>query len=209
MSRFENRLTAVHFALMLGRHDMLDLLIELGADLEATDGNGHTPLEAAMLAGDMESMQRLQSAGVTPPQPSAPMAANLSEFAGEFERVTAMLRVPDVGRALAWYVSLGFSERSRYEETGVLYWAMLSFGQADLMLNLGSAAEDPPVGLWFYVEHATAMYEVLKARQMQAAQSASANIFDFVQHLYEPPYGGREFTIRDLNGFRLSFLGST
>ena len=29
---------------------------------------------------------------------------------------------------------------------------------------------------------------------------------EFVEYLYEPPYGGREFGIRDLNGYDLYFL---
>ena len=35
MSRFEHGQTALHFAITRQRHDILDLLIELGADLEA------------------------------------------------------------------------------------------------------------------------------------------------------------------------------
>jgi uncharacterized glyoxalase superfamily protein PhnB len=207
MSRFENRLTALHFAIVEKRDDMLDLLIELGADLEATDGNGHTALEAAMLAGNKESVRRLQAAGALAPRPPKVAAANLAEFAEETKRITPMLRVPDVAAALAWYVSLGFSERGRYEEGGTLYWALLSFGKAELMLNLGSTAHDPQVALWFYVERVTAMYEVLKALQIDAAQSGNGAAVEFVQHLNEPPYGGREFTIRDPNGFSLYFLG--
>jgi uncharacterized glyoxalase superfamily protein PhnB len=118
-----------------------------------------------------------------------------------------MLRVADVGRAIAWYTSLGFTERSRYEDAGVIYWALLAFGKAELMLNMGKPAEDPPVALWFYVERVQAMYDVLKAWQLHAAQSSTGPKVEFVQHLYEPPYGGREFTVRDLNGFALNFLG--
>jgi hypothetical protein len=51
------------------------------------------------------------------------------------------------------------------------------------------------------------MYAVLKARQLEVARSATGAAVEFVQHLYEPPYGGLEFTIRDLNGFALNFLG--
>jgi ankyrin repeat protein len=207
LSRFENRLSAVHFAVTEKRHDLLALLIELGADIEAVDGNAHTPLEAAIFAADRESVRRLQAAGALPPPPSRPAPASLAEFTAEVRRITPMLRVPDVGRALTWYLSLGFTERGRYEESGVLYWAMLAFGNAELMLNLGSTGEDPPVTLWFYVERTTAIYEALKARQMQAAQSADGNDVEFVQHLHEPHYGGREFTIRDLNGYSLTFLG--
>src|SRR5690606_32583882 len=116
-------------------------------------------------------------------------------------------RTPDVRRAIDWYVSLGFTETSRYEEAGVIYWAMLSFGTAELMLNMGPAAENPPGALWFYVDRVKAMYEVLRSLQLQAAHS-NRHAVEFVQHLYEPPYGGWEFTIRDLNGVALNFLGS-
>ena len=40
MSRFEQRQSPLHFAISCERHDLLDLLIELGADLEARDLNG-------------------------------------------------------------------------------------------------------------------------------------------------------------------------
>jgi len=92
MSRFENRLTALHFAMAQGRRDMLDVLIDLGADLEATDGDGHTPLETAMLAGDTESMRLLQAAGARTPQRPQTAVSNLAGFAEEARRVTAMLR---------------------------------------------------------------------------------------------------------------------
>jgi ankyrin repeat protein len=208
MSRFENRLTALHFAISQKRDDMLDLLVELGADLEAVDGHGHTPLEAAIFAGDAESVRRLQAAGARAPKPVKPVAADLAEFATETREITPMLRVPDVRRTLEWYVRLGFAEKGRYEEGGVFYWAMLALGKAHLMLNLGAAADDPPVTLWFSLERVTALYEALKAQQLEAAQSPAGHTVEFVQHLHEPHYGGREFTIRDLNGFALTFQGS-
>ena len=209
MSRFEKRLTPLHFAMAVKRPDMLDLLIAVGADVEATDGNGLTPLEAAMLAGDAESVRRLQAAGARAPQTPTPAATNLAPFAEETKRITAMLRVPDVRRALEWYVSLGFSERGRYEESGLVYWAMVGLGDAELMLNMGKAVDDPPVALWVYVTHVKPVYDMLKARQLHAAQTAAAHRIEFAQHLYEPPYGGWEFAIRDPNGFTLNFLGPT
>jgi ankyrin repeat protein len=42
---------------------MLALLIELGADLEATDDKSRTPLAVAMLRGDREAMRILKAAG--------------------------------------------------------------------------------------------------------------------------------------------------
>lgn len=207
MSRFENRLSVLHFAIALKRPDMVALLIDLGADLEAADGDGHTPIEAAMLAADRESARLLEAAGARPTRPPKPAPASLAELADDVRRITPMLRVPDVGRALAWYVSLGFTETGRYEEAGVIYWAMVEFGNAELMLNMGSLGDDPPVTLWLRVDRPTTFYEALKARQLEAARSAEGNPVEFVQHLHEPHYGGREFTIRDLNGYPLTFLG--
>lgn len=42
MSRFEHGQTPLHFAISRTRYDILDLLIELGADLEAEDRHGRT-----------------------------------------------------------------------------------------------------------------------------------------------------------------------
>jgi ankyrin repeat protein len=44
MSRFENGQTPLHFAVSLRRYDILDLLVSLGADLEAEDASGNTAL---------------------------------------------------------------------------------------------------------------------------------------------------------------------
>ena len=63
MSRFEHGLTPLHFAISRKRYDILDLLIELGADLEAKDMSGQTALAVAMLRGDREAMSRLHAAG--------------------------------------------------------------------------------------------------------------------------------------------------
>ena len=62
MSRFEQGQTPLHFAISRKRYDILDLLIELGADLEAEDRNGQTALAVAMLRGDREAMRRLRTA---------------------------------------------------------------------------------------------------------------------------------------------------
>lgn len=179
------------------------------AELEAADGNGHTPLEAALFAGDTEAVRRLQAVGARPPAPAKPVAAvNLAELAADFGRgIAPVLRVPDVGAALAWYVSLGFRENGRREDGGVFYWASLSLGEAELILYMGGAVADPPVTLWFRVARAAAIHDVLKARQLAAVQSANGHTVEFVEHLHEPFYGGREFTIRDPNGYSLTFLG--
>ena len=47
-----------------------------------------------------------------------------------------MIMVPDVGKALDWYLSIGFKELARYGEDGVLNFAMVSFGNAEVMITM-------------------------------------------------------------------------
>ena len=67
MSKFEQRLTPIHFAISRKRYDIVDVLIALGADVEAKDGNGETALEVALMHGDREAARRLQVGGARLP----------------------------------------------------------------------------------------------------------------------------------------------
>jgi len=198
MSRFEQGQTPLHFAIGLKRYDILDLLIELGADLEAGDINSHTALEVAMMRGDREAASRLQAAGAKEPKriETSDFKAGMAKMADSIKKGVPMIHVPDVGRTLEWYVSIGFTELGRYPDEGVANWGMLRFGKAELMLNMHGKAGEHDVSLWFYTEQIDPLYELLKSRHG----------IEFVEFLYEPPYGGREFGIRDLNGFNLFFL---
>src|SRR5206468_3141538 len=64
MSRSEHRRTPLHHAATLDRADMVRLLIDLGADVAATDDTGATPLTAAALrAGAPAIVAMLERAG--------------------------------------------------------------------------------------------------------------------------------------------------
>jgi ankyrin repeat protein len=66
MSRSEHRRTPLHHAAALDRADMVRLLIDLGADVAATDDAGATPLTAAALrGGDPTIVAILERAGAT------------------------------------------------------------------------------------------------------------------------------------------------
>ena len=73
---------------------MLDLLIELGADVDAKDMNGQTSLSVAMLSGDREAMARLHAAGAAPPE--AIDASNFSQGDGHDGRVRQEGRPDDL-----------------------------------------------------------------------------------------------------------------
>lgn len=221
-SRFEQGQTPLHFALAAPdglqrkdpQYDVADLLIELGADLEAEDDKGRTPLAVAMLHGDLEAMRRLKAAGAKEPQAVDPLSLDgrLDALRDSVrQQVTPMLCVADVGAAVAWYTSLGFTLEERYPEAGEMEWAALSFGKTQLMLQPRGRRPDPQIALWFHTSRIEELYELFKSRQLEAAKAALAGEasekpgIHFLEDFYEPFYGGRQFSIRDANGFELVF----
>ena len=214
MSRFEEGRTPLHFAIERKRYDILDLLIELGVDLEAENDSGQTALAVAMLSGDREAMRRLHNAGAKQPTAVAAPAfrERMGDLAGSIRKCVAMIEVPDIAATLDWYTSIGFTELGRYADGGVVNWGMLSFGNAQLMLNMHGRKGDHDVHLWFYTDQIDQLYQLLKSRQLAAARATLAGEpgahrgIEFVHDIYSPFYGGREFSIRDLNGYVLLFL---
>lgn len=214
MSRFEQGQTPLHFAMSRNRYDILDLLIELDADLEAEDIHGQTALQVAMLRGDRAAMSRLHAAGAKQPNPidSSSFRARMARMADSINKGVPMISVPDIAATLDWYASIGFKEVGRYEEDGLVNFGMVSLGNAELMLRLGGKPGPHDVSLWFYTDKVDDLYQVLKSRQMEAAQATLAGQpgdqegIDFVEDIYDAFYGAREFGIRDLNGYTLYFI---
>jgi ankyrin repeat protein/uncharacterized glyoxalase superfamily protein PhnB len=217
LSRFEQRQTPLHFAINRKRYDILDLLIELGADLEAPDGGGQTALATAMLRDDREAMRRLHAAGARMPEAAAPSAlrAGMGALASSIKKGVPMICVPDVARALDWYASIGFKEIARYDDDGIVNFGMVSFGGAELMLNVHGKAGTHDVSLWFYTDQIDRLYQQLKLRQLDTARAALAGESGgeqgivFAQDLEEMFYGARQFAIRDPNGYELYFIQTT
>jgi uncharacterized glyoxalase superfamily protein PhnB len=214
LSRFERALTPLHFAIDRRRYDILDLLIELGADLEAADAGGQTGLAVAMLRGDRAAMTRLHAAGAREPSTSTPgaVAETMGRLAASVKKAVAMIFVPDVARALDWYASIGFKEIARYADDGVVNFGMVSFGDAELMVNMHGKPAPHDASLWFYTDRVDEIYRVLKARQLDAAKAgfegrADADTgIEFRQDLEDMFYGARQFCILDPNGYELYFI---
>jgi ankyrin repeat protein/catechol 2,3-dioxygenase-like lactoylglutathione lyase family enzyme len=214
MSRFEHGQTALHFALSRKRYDILDLLIELGADLEAEDRNGRTAMAVAMLYGDREAMTRLHAAGaqhedVAPP---ADFSSGMQALARTVSKGVTMIKVSDIARSLDWYVSLGFRELERYEANGVVNFGMVSFGGAELMLNMHGSPGRHDASLWFYTDQVDALYRLLKSKQLDAARASLASApstpegIVFEQDVEDMFYGARQFCVRDPDGYELYFI---
>jgi len=213
LSRFEHGMTPLHFAVVKNRGDLLDLLIRLGADLEAEDLHGQTALTGALALGHRDAARRLRAAGARPPRTIAASALKegVAKLSASTTRLTPMLSVPDVAAALDWYVSIGFTELGRVGDNGVVNWGIVRFGGAEVMLTLHGQPQKQPVSLWFYTDQVDALYQLFKARQVDAANAGldgkpvNPPAIEITQDIYNPFYGGREFGIRDLNGYELFF----
>jgi ankyrin repeat protein/catechol 2,3-dioxygenase-like lactoylglutathione lyase family enzyme len=223
-SRFENTQTPIHAAFappdglgfLAGQPDyaMLELLIELGADLEVTDDKARTPLAVALLRGDHEATRLLRAAGAKePPAPreeQRPSAEEMISAAKSVKKISPMFAVRDMRATVRWYQSIGFTLADEYEDSGELVFARLTFGNGEFTLGPGGNPGPRDVSLWFFTDRVEPLYKALKHRQLRAAGSAmNADGADFEvrfeEDLYTPFYGGRQFGIRDINGLSLIF----
>ena len=81
---------------------------------------------------------------------------------------------------------------------------MVSFGHAEIMLGMMGTPGRKSVSVWLYTGAVDQLYTLLKARQLSDPQAGI--VFD--EELYEPFYGGRQFSLRDPNGYGLIFYSS-
>lgn len=112
------------------------------------------------------------------------------------KRVTPMIHVPNVRQAAEWYASIGFIVSGTNEDDGDMNWARVTLGDSDVMFNEGgqpSTADRREVNLYIDTEHIDDVYERLKDR------------VEVREGLHVTFYGMKEFIIRDLNGFWITF----
>ncbi len=225
LSRFEQEQTALHYVIAppdglvgglfrTGEHyHTLELLLALGADVEARDAKGRTPLEIAMLRGDREAMRLLREAGATEPEPPATPRVDAASLAASVGGLTPMVGVRDMAATVDWYQAIGFVLSDSHAEDGRLDWAHLSFGAANIMFVPSS---DPwrgattALSLWIRTDRLDALYATLRRRQIERehagrAASPSGPGIRFTQDLHTAFYGQREFGIRDPDGIELMF----
>ena len=220
-SRFENHHTAVHAAFAapdgvghltgMPDHAMLALLVELGADVDALDDRGRTPLALAMLRGDREAMRILAAAGATAPHEDgmADIAQLMPTLSGAAARIEPLFSAADMRATVRWYEALGFTMVDGYEEEDALLFARLAYGRSGFGLTPGT----PPasgVSLWITTSSVQSLYDLVRARQLHAARqvlsgAADTMQFPFEEDLYSPFYGGLQFSIRDPNGLSVVF----
>ncbi len=113
------------------------------------------------------------------------------------QQVVPMIHVPDVRAAVGWYESIGFSVLNTFEdEVDGMTFAVLSYGASQIFLNAGgrSSTEDRrEIDLYVRTEDVDGLYDQLKGK------------VEIRQGLENTFYGAREFIVRDLNGFWVTF----
>ncbi len=113
------------------------------------------------------------------------------------EKVVPMIHVPDVRATVEWYESIGFTVNYTYGDEGDgLSFASLSFGSGEVMFNSDgrtSTHDRREVDLYVYTDDVDDLYRRLKDR------------VEVVEGLHDTFYGMREFIIRDLNRFWVTF----
>ena len=112
------------------------------------------------------------------------------------QSVVPMIHVPDVRATVDWYVSIGFTAVRGNEEDGEVNWALLSFGNSEIMLNSGGKASGEwrrEVDLYVHSDDVDALFLRLKDR------------VEVVEALHDTFYDMREFIIRDVNRFWITF----
>ena len=106
-----------------------------------------------------------------------------------------MFSVRDMRATVDWYQSLGFTVHDAYEDSGSLTFARLTFGGGEFTLSSGGDPGPSDVSLWFFTDRVQELYERFKGFPGVR----------FEEDLYGPFYGGRQFSIQDINGLRLIF----
>jgi F-type H+-transporting ATPase subunit beta len=126
--------TAVHLAAGTGNLPLLELLVELGSDLNAADKMGNRPLDRAVHMGQFETVRRLLELGAEP---------NLTEGKKRQPLHTAVIRRhAEIARLLLEHGADKTAEDGNGRST--LDWAILK-GLPEIARLLGGEARRPDV----------------------------------------------------------------
>jgi hypothetical protein len=184
MSKFENHRTTLHFAVLQNRPAMVALLIELGADVNAKDDRGNTPLALATAETDKAIVESLLKAG------AAPKDATFNHFAA----VIPVLNVKNVPASIDYYVNkLAFELEWQYGDPPGFACVV----RDKVRIFLCEGAQGAP-GMWMVidVQDVDALYDDYKRRGAIIRQPPT----NF-------PWGMREMNVQDLDGHRLRIGG--
>ena len=116
---------------------------------------------------------------------------------GMRKRCVPMIHVPDVRAAIEWYGSIGSTVVETFDngDSG-LSFAIVSFGSTEVMFNSGGlpgSKERRELDLYLYCDDVDGIYRRLRDR------------VEIIEGPHDTFYAMREFQVRDLNGFWITF----
>ncbi len=112
------------------------------------------------------------------------------------KKVTPMIHVADVEKTAKWYESIGFEIVATNLDCDEMNWARIGCGDNSFMLSAGgttSSADRREVDLYVNTEKIDELFAQLKDR------------VEIIEPIHETFYGMREFVIRDVNRFWITF----
>jgi uncharacterized glyoxalase superfamily protein PhnB len=113
------------------------------------------------------------------------------------KKVVPMIHVPDVRSTVDWYRDIGFVATATYDDNdGGFSFAMMSCGTGEVMFSSGgrpSTHHRREVDLYVYTQDVDGCFDRVRNR---------AEIVEGPHNMF---YGMREFIVRDLNGFWITF----
>jgi catechol 2,3-dioxygenase-like lactoylglutathione lyase family enzyme len=108
------------------------------------------------------------------------------------EQYHAVIAVADLGRAVEFYsTKLGFVHAFSWGEPPTM--AGVNLGETQIFLQCGTPAPEG-CSLYYVIDDADALCEFHRANGVEIVEAIGDRSWDF-----------RDYTIRDLNGYRLTF----
>lgn len=111
-------------------------------------------------------------------------------------KIVPMVHVADVRATVTWYESIGFTIQRTHHDDGLMTWALLTWGDTELMFNTGGRPSQEfrrEVDLYVHVDS----LDVIRSRISGRAE--------VVEDSHDTEYGMREFIVRDPNRFWITF----
>jgi uncharacterized glyoxalase superfamily protein PhnB len=179
MSRYEQRRTPLHHAVVKGRADMVTLLLELGASPAATDADGLTPLGRVRPSTDPAITRLLVAAGADPEERSV----------NRMEHPIPIFAVSDVAKSIAYFTEkLGFQDAFTWDDPPT--FARVERDDARLFLSSARDSGQAP-GAWvsIFLPDVDALHREYVERGA-----------DIVSPPTDHPWQVREMRVQDLDG---------
>lgn len=126
----------------------------------------------------------------------AAFTQDMAAAARSIGKSVPMFFVRDMRATVQWYESMGFTVSDQYEDDGELVFATVSLGAGEFALSPGGDSGPRNVNFWFFTDRVEEFYRLFREQKPDVR---------FDEDLYEPFYGGRQFSIFDNNGLSLVF----